>query len=108
LSEPRSTYTADQAQEQPLIRNCRFAFRCHQQWQFLELSPDPGARYCHECSRQVVLCRSNAELRAALLANECVAIENPAPRQMTHTIGVLDPDSIMGGVRRVREETIRD
>ena len=91
MSEPGSPYTVAKTPEQPLIRNCRFAFRCHQQWQSLEHSPNPDVRYCQECSRQVVLCRSNAELRAALQANECVAIENPVPRRMTHTVGILHP-----------------
>ena len=74
---------------QRLIRNCRFAFRCHQQWQSLEHTLDPRVRYCHECSRQVVLCRRDAELRAALQGNECVAIESPHPHRVAHTIGVL-------------------
>lgn len=60
--------------EQALIRNCRFAFRCHQRWQALERTGDPRLRYCHECSRPVVLCRSDSELRAALESDECVAL----------------------------------
>jgi hypothetical protein len=92
MSEERRVYLVEKTQEQPLIRNCLFAFRCHQQWKSLEHTSDPDVRYCHECSRQVLLCRSDAELRAALHANECVAIENPASHRMTHTIGVLEPE----------------
>jgi len=95
MSEPRAPYSTSKDFEQILIRNCRFSFRCHQQWQSLEHTADPGVRYCHECSRQVVLCHRNAELRAALHANECVAIENPKHLQTTHTIGVLSLQSIL-------------
>jgi hypothetical protein len=91
MSEDRRLYLVEKTQEQPLIRNCLFAFRCHQQWKSLEQTSNPGVRYCHECSRQVVLCRSNGELRTALQANECVAIENSPSHRMTHTIGVLAP-----------------
>ena len=73
----------------PLIRNCRFAFRCHQRWHSLEPTPDPRVRYCHECSRQVVLCRRDAELRAALADNECVAVDIPGPRGLVRTVGVV-------------------
>lgn len=93
MNEPKTIYLGVQTSEQPLIRNCRFAFRCHQRWQSLEQTSNPRVRYCHECSRQVVLCRRNAELRAALQSNECVAIENLG-REMAHTIGVLDPETL--------------
>jgi hypothetical protein len=59
---------------QPLIRNCQFAFRCHQRWKSLEQTVDPHVRYCHECSRPVVLCKTDDELREALLAEKCVAV----------------------------------
>ena len=68
--------------DQTLIRNCRFAFRCHQRWQSLERTGDPRLRYCHECSHPVVLCQNDAELRTALEADECVALA--APRLPDH------------------------
>jgi hypothetical protein len=64
--------------DQPLIRNCRFAFRCHGRWASLEQAPDLRVRYCHECGQDVVLCRSDGELTAALEANHCVAIAGSA------------------------------
>ena len=103
MSEPKSTYSGGGEAEQPLIRNCRFAFRCHQQWQSLEQTADPRVRYCHECSRQVLLCRRDAELLAALRANECVAIANPGSRRMPHTIGVLLPEAIAGREHDMKE-----
>jgi hypothetical protein len=76
--------------EQPMIRNCRFAFRCHQDWKSLETTADPRVRYCHECSRDVLLCQRDAELRAALHANECVAVDIPGPRGLVRTVGVVE------------------
>jgi hypothetical protein len=74
--------------DQPLIRNCRFAFRCHQQWLSLERTTDPRVRYCHECARQVVLCQRDAELAAALRANQCVAIDSPDSFGGTFSVGM--------------------
>jgi hypothetical protein len=57
-----------------VIRNCRFAFRCSQQWETLSVGPHPRQRYCGECERHVVLCESDDELRVALRRIDCVAI----------------------------------
>jgi hypothetical protein len=65
--------------DQPLIRNCRFAFRCHGRWDSLEHTRDMRVRYCHECAQDVVLCRSDGELSAALEANHCIAITAGSP-----------------------------
>lgn len=75
--------------DQPLIRNCRFAFRCHQQWQSLEHTGDPRVRYCHECSRPVVLCQRDEELRTALEADECVALLVPELMEAAPYIGLV-------------------
>lgn len=75
--------------DQTLIRNCRFAFRCHQQWQSLERTGDARIRYCHECSRPVVLCQDDAELRTSLEADECVAIPSDNTREITPFIGIV-------------------
>lgn len=58
----------------PLIRNCRFAVRCNQQWDNLPVTQHPRFRFCNDCQRRVVLCERNHELRQALLQNDCVAI----------------------------------
>jgi hypothetical protein len=86
-----SAYNATPLPAQPLIRNCRFAFRCHQNWNSLERTDAPKVRYCHECSREVVLCQRDSELRAALQSNACVAVDIPAPRGLVRTVGVLEP-----------------
>jgi hypothetical protein len=91
VSEPRSAYLVHGSPEQPLIRNCGFAFRCHQRWLSLERTNDPRVRYCHECARQVVLCQRDGELLAALQANQCVAIDPDGSGGASHTVGVLAP-----------------
>ena len=55
--------------DQPLIRNCRFAFRCKQRWNSLEETSDPTVRRCHEC----------------------VAVPTQDGSALTHTVGVLLP-----------------
>jgi len=81
------------SEDQALIRNCRFAFRCHQQWARLESTPDPRVRHCHECARDVVLCQRDDELREALQADQCVAIQpQQYPADDIHiTVGYLKP-----------------
>jgi hypothetical protein len=75
--------------DQTLIRNCRFAFRCHQQWRSLEQTGDPRVRYCHECSRPVVLCQRDEELRTALEADECIALPVPELSDSPHYVGLV-------------------
>jgi hypothetical protein len=91
MSERPAPYLKRDHSDQPLIRNCRFAFRCHQNWLSLENTEDPRVRYCHECARQVVLCQRDAELAAALQANHCVAIDRVDSGGARHTVGVLLP-----------------
>jgi hypothetical protein len=88
MTEDPAPY-GEQLPEQPTNRNCRFAFRCHQNWNSLEPTRGPRIRYCHECSHEVVLCLRDSELRAALAANECVAINTPGPRGPVCTVGVI-------------------
>jgi hypothetical protein len=57
-----------------LIRNCRFAFRCKQQWDSLTTTEHPRFRFCGDCQRRVVLCERDDELREGLRQNDCVAI----------------------------------
>ena len=53
---------------------------------------DPDEPAIRKCSRQVVLCRRDSELRAALAENQCVAVDIPGPRDLFRTVGVLDPE----------------
>lgn len=66
------------------IRNCEFTFKCPKLWDTLQPTPDPKIRLCDQCQRRVVFCRTAAELRRAIIDNECVAVNVPGPngRQM--------------------------
>ncbi len=77
--------------ETVLVRNCRFAFRCHQQWAALERTPDARVRYCHECAQDVHLCRNDRELRAAVVADRCVAVVAPAEYELPPLVGLAMP-----------------
>ena len=91
MSEPPARYLDRDTPDQPAIRNCHFAFRCHQSWLSLERTTDPRVRFCHECSRQVVLCQRDGELLAALQANQCVAIDRSDSRGATFMVGTVYP-----------------
>lgn len=68
-----------------VIRNCRFAFRCTQQWDTLSAGAHPRQRYCGECERHVVLCETDNELRAAL-----ARFSNRTPKSLATFIVSLD------------------
>ena len=57
-----------------VLRNCSLAQPCPMTWDRLVSTERPGIRYCPACDRGVHLCRTDAELRAALQANHCVAV----------------------------------
>jgi hypothetical protein len=82
-----------------VIRNCRFAFRCAQQWETLSAGAHPRQRYCGECERHVVLCESDDELRTALRRNDCVAIpanlltfKTESDEAIPYMVGQLTPE----------------
>ena len=60
------------------IRNCEFRFKCPKTWDSLEKTPNAVQRYCGECQRIVIHCRTTTELEWAIVRNLCVAI-SPAP-----------------------------
>lgn len=57
-----------------LIRNCRFAFRCHKQWNDLVPTKQQNVRFCDDCSRKVFYCSTDAELVSAVKDGQCVAV----------------------------------
>lgn len=61
------------------IRNCEFTFKCSKLWDTLQPTPDPKIRLCDQCQRRVVFCRTAAELKRAIIDNECVAVNVPGP-----------------------------
>ena len=61
------------------IRNCEFRFKCPRTWDSLSATGDPSLRSCDECKRTVRYCRTPDELHAAIVKNECVAVELHVP-----------------------------
>lgn len=57
------------------IRNCEFRFKCPKLWESLELTGDDSVRFCDQCNRTVHYCKTPLQLHAAIVANQCVAIE---------------------------------
>ena len=69
------------------IRNCEFRVKCPRTWDSLSATGDPSLRSCDECKRTVRYCRTPDELHAAIVKNECVAVElyvggETAPRRL--------------------------
>jgi hypothetical protein len=59
----------------PEIRNCEFRFKCLNQWDSLDLTGDDTVRFCGQCNRTVHYCKKPLQLHAAIIANQCVAVE---------------------------------
>ena len=58
----------------PAIRNCNFAFKCHQQWTELAETTDPTVKFCKECQKEVHFCADMEELAESIALNRCIAI----------------------------------
>jgi len=69
------------------IRNCEFTFKCPKVWDLLAPTPDARIRFCGECQRQVVFCRTATELKRAVIDNECVAVDIRGPNGPERTMG---------------------
>ena len=74
------------------IRNCVVKFRrvCPETWDRLSAMPDPAARFCGACNRQVFLCSTDAEAVTHALAGHCIAKAMPDRSElgdMTLTLG---------------------
>ena len=76
------------------IRNCEFRFKCPKSWDSLEKTPIAVQRYCGECQRIVIHCRTATELEWAIVRNLCVAI-SPVPSKKPSTEIPID-DQILG------------
>lgn len=63
------------------IRNCEFRFKCPKDWDSLEKTPIAAQRYCGECQRIVIHCKTATELEWAIVRNLCVAISPLATTQ---------------------------
>ncbi len=57
------------------IRNCEFKFQCPKTWDSLSLTTVHEVRFCEECKKEVFFCNTAKELKSAIVADRCVAIE---------------------------------
>ena len=78
------------------IRNCEFTFKCPKLWASLALTSNDGVRFCQECQRSVIFCRTASELERAIINNDCVAVE---------ISGHIGPELFLGEPRGPKYET---
>ena len=69
------------------IQNCKFKFRCTQQWGLLERTEVSRIRYCVECESEVHRCETDKQLAAAVRNGLCVAIPNKVEDDVTFWVG---------------------
>ena len=57
------------------IRNCEFRYKCPKLWESLDLTGNDAVRLCGQCNKTVHYCKTPLQLHAAIVANQCVAVE---------------------------------
>jgi hypothetical protein len=75
-----------------LIRNCKFRYKCKEQWQDLD-QIDPSTdhiRFCRVCQENVYLCENDQALRKALMNDHCVALVEKMGDEMPTMVGKVD------------------
>jgi len=73
----------------PMIRNCRFAYKCEAKWEQLPETDDPSVRFCLDCEKEVHYCLTDEQLAEAIRLNRCVAVRLKLGDQVPmHTVGV--------------------
>lgn len=77
------------------ILNCRFSFKCSQQWEQLKATEDTNRRFCLACERSVYFLNSNEELQKAYAQGLCVAayIFDPVTASPAMLLG--EPESLL-------------
>jgi len=81
-----------------LIRNCKFRYKCNEQWQGMDLvNPESDKiRFCRVCQENVYLCENDQELSLAIRHNYCALYENLGD-EVPALIGDVDPGYLSGG-----------
>jgi hypothetical protein len=82
----RSTKYGLPMQNDSRSNNCKFPFKCAENWESLAKTADPDVRFCDLCHEEVFCCRSDAELVNAITLNRCFVIAldyKPFPRPAT-------------------------
>jgi hypothetical protein len=73
------------------IRNCAFRYQCPKTWDALTPTDKAGERFCTTCQRTVHYCRTPTQLHAAIVKNQCVAVEIKSSRKAAPVMLVGDP-----------------
>jgi hypothetical protein len=82
------------------IRNCIFAFKCHQKWESMR-ETSRGVRFCTECQKEIFYCHTANDLVKSIHLNRCIAINT--------TVDGMPAPLVMGmPARYVREESVGD
>ncbi len=73
-----------------VILNCVFAYKCDKKWDDLSVTKIVDVKFCHACQREVYFCRTDTQLKEAIVLNRCVSIsfEDPVTKVPTRTLGV--------------------
>jgi hypothetical protein len=66
--------TEDSSGSMFAIRNCHFRYRCHMEWEDLNLTETSDVRYCATCSKNVYLCKTDSEIERETSNDHCLAI----------------------------------
>ncbi|MFZ6876555.1 hypothetical protein ACO0LF_31345 [Undibacterium sp. Di27W] len=59
--------------ENGLILECDFSFKCPKTWESLTVLDDPEKRFCSSCEREVFFIRSRQELEVFRRLGRCIA-----------------------------------
>lgn len=59
------------------LRNCKFGFKCNQNWFKLNETENKDIKFCSKCEKNVYMVHNNAELANAIQENKCVALRAP-------------------------------
>jgi len=82
------------------IEGCvQFDFECPKQWEQLQRTADPLARFCETCQLHVYHCSSVQQAQRHAARGHCVAVETSLVRKK----GDLKPSDFYGYSRRSRE-----
>lgn len=74
------------------IRNCIFGYQCDKSWDDLNDTSELTVKHCDKCDKDVFYCASSVELKEAIKANKCVAVDLIKANKKTRTLGYPMPD----------------
>ncbi len=67
----------DLIEERITLRNCKFGFKCSQNWFKLNETENQNVKFCKKCKENVYMVFKNEELAKAVQDNKCVAFDSP-------------------------------